>query len=199
MRGVVFRLSIEQQQTILSLCREIAQEAPLFRKTMPTGAKFRYLCTSAGDYAWLSDRRGYRYETKHPVTGQPLPPMPDEIMQIAVKAAQCAGEELRPESVLINWYDEDGKLGLHQDKTEVSSAPVVSISIGDDAIFIEGGDERTSPKQNVTLKSGDVYVMSGEHRFMYHGIRRIIPHTAPEVLQLQNAGRINLTVRQVYP
>ena len=104
---------------------------------MPTGAKFRYLCTSAGRYGWISDRKGYRYEEKHPVTQSAFPPMPAIIERIAVETSAKYGLTLRPESALINWYDEDGSLGLHQDKTEKCLAPVISISLGDDCVFVD--------------------------------------------------------------
>lgn len=198
MLEVVLHLSMAEQQQVLQACREIAGQAPLFRKTMPTGAAFRYLCTSAGPYGWVSDRRGYRYVQQHPLTGREFPPIPAIISDIAIRAAECCGLGIRPETALMNWYDKHGKLGLHQDKTEHSLAPVVSISIGDDCIFIAGGNQRTDPKTEFILRSGDVLVMGAEHRLIYHGVKKILPGTAPAELELREDGRVNITVRQVY-
>jgi DNA oxidative demethylase len=195
---ITFQLTLDEQKQLLEICRELAREAPLFQKTLPSGAKFNYLCTSAGNYGWMSDRQGYRYVTTHPVTKHAFPPMPEQIAEIARRAVTGYGLKVRPESALINWYGADGSLGLHQDKTEVSRAPVVSISLGDDAIFIRGGVKKTDAKEKLTLKSGDVLVMGAEHRLAYHGVRKIVPHTAPPELGMREAGRINITIRQVY-
>lgn len=196
---VAFTLSLETQIELLGLCRTIAEEAPLFQKMLPTGAKFNYFCTSAGQYGWVSDKKGYRYEETHPLTRQPFPKIPNLIEEIALKAAAKYDTRLRPESALINWYAADSSLGLHQDKTEKCDAPVVSISLGDDCQFVKGGLERNSPKENLRLCSGDVFVMGGEHRYYFHAVKRIYPNTAPPELGMKQSGRVNITVRQVYP
>lgn len=198
MFGVVFCLPLHIQTQLVDLCRGLVAEAPLFQKVMPTGAKFRYLCTSAGAYGWMSDRKGYRYVEEHPLTQRAFPPIPALIAEIATQAAAVCQMALLPQTALINWYGADGTLGLHQDKTEQSAAPVVSISLGDAARFIIGGSERTSPKRHITLYSGDVLVMGGADRWAYHSVKKIIPHTAPSALGMRQAGRINITVRQVY-
>jgi DNA oxidative demethylase len=194
---VCHKLSLDKQLEILEQCRELVRQAPLFRKVMPTGAQFQYLCTSAGQYGWISDRKGYRYVDHHPLTGTYFPPIPQILHDIAVEATQSYDLSIRPESALLNWYDAKGKLGLHQDKSEISRAPVVSISIGDDCVFTIGGVERSDPKHDIILNSGDVLVMGGEHRLAYHGVKKIIPNTAPIELGLENSGRLNITIRQV--
>lgn len=199
MLEVIRCLTITEQVNLLSNCRQVIELAPLFTKTMPTGAAFRYRCTSAGDYGWISDRQGYRYVQQHPHTHRAFPAMPDRIRQLAIEAAAACGLTIRPESALINWYDIDGQLGLHQDKTEISRAPVISISIGDDCVFIAGGTQRSDPKREFILHSGDVLVMGEAHRLAFHGVKKILGGTAPAELGLKQAGRLNITVRQVYP
>ena len=198
MIGVVRQLTVDEQKQVLAECRAVVEQAPLFRKVMPTGAQFKYLCTSAGEYGWVSDRQGYRYVEQHPLTSAHFPPMPRLIHEIALDAAARCGLSIRPESALINWYDRKGTLGLHQDKTEKSLAPVVSISIGDDCVFIVGGLERSDAKETMILKSGDVLVMGSEHRLIFHGVKKILPGTRPPELGFKDDGRVNITVRQVY-
>jgi DNA oxidative demethylase len=195
---VARRLTLEEQLEILEACRVVIQQAPLFQKTLPTGANFRYLCTSAGEYGWMSDRKGYRYEEKHPLTKAAFPPMPEIIHQIALETVRQYGLSLRPESALINWYGEDGTLGLHQDRTEKCLDPVISISLGDDCIFTIGGLERSNKKRDLVLHSGDVLIMAEEHRLIFHGVKQIIAGTAPADLKLEQPGRLNVTVLQVY-
>ena len=166
---------------------------------MPNGAAFHYLCTSAGAYGWLSDRKGYRYETQHPITKSRFPAIPELIETIAISTAEQYHLTIRPETALINWYDSEGNLGLHQDKTEISDAPVISISLGDDCLFLVGGMTRTDAKKTLRLVSGDILIMGAEHRYIYHGVKKVIPHTGPAALNFKQPGRINITVRQVKP
>lgn len=199
MFDVVMSLPIETQITLLEECRETIRQAPLFQKTMPIGAKFKYLCTSAGAYGWTSDSKGFRYIEYHPTTEENFPNIPEIVIEIAIQAAEKCGLTLHPQTALINWYSDKSTLGLHVDKTEKCDAPVVSISLGDDCLFVKGGVKKNSPKESVTLQSGDVFVMGGEHRYHYHGVKKILAHTAPIELGLTQSGRVNITVRQVYP
>lgn len=86
-------------------------------------------------------------------------------------------------------------MGLHQDRDEANfDWPVVSISIGDDALFRMGGVERGGSTCSRWIRSGDVCVMGGDARLIYHGIDRIKPGTSNI---LNTPGRINLTLRVV--
>jgi alkylated DNA repair protein (DNA oxidative demethylase) len=71
---------------------------------------------------------------------------------------------------------------------------VLSVSLGDDAIFHIGGLKRSDPKERIRLRSGDVVVLAGRARLAYHGIDRILPGTST---LLEEGGRINLTLRRV--
>ena len=88
-------------------------------------------------------------------------------------------------------------MGLHVDAMEEAAAPVISLSIGDEALFRMGNTEgRTRPWDDVTLMSGDLLVFGGPARWAYHGVPRITPGTAPAGCGLRE-GRINVTMRQV--
>jgi alkylated DNA repair protein (DNA oxidative demethylase) len=88
-------------------------------------------------------------------------------------------------------------MGLHQDRDEGDfSHPVLSISLGDDALFRIGGIERGGPTESVWLESGDVLLLAGTARLAYHGVDRI---RAGSSGLLSGAGRINLTLRVVDP
>jgi alkylated DNA repair protein (DNA oxidative demethylase) len=101
----------------------------------------------------------------------------------------------RPEACLINYYSAGTRMGSHRDADEEDFvAPVVSVSLGDDAVFHVGGARRGDAKQRLTLRSGDVVVLGGEARLAYHGIDRILPGTST---LLAEGGRLNLTLRRV--
>ncbi len=151
----------------------------------------RVQMTSAGAFGWFSDRSGYRYEPRHP-SGVAWPPIPDQALEIW---NAVSGVSRAPECCLVNFYRDTARMGLHQDKDEEDfDMPVVSVSLGDDALFRIGGAERSDPTESIWLSSGDVLVMSGESRLAFHGIDRIKPGTSS---LLKNGGRINLTMRVV--
>ena len=86
-------------------------------------------------------------------------------------------------------------MGLHQDKDEEEfAAPVVSLSLGDTALFRYGGLERRDPTRSVRLRSGDAIVFGGPARLIYHGIDRLIAGSSD---LLPQGGRLNLTLRKV--
>ena len=101
-----------------------------------------------------------------------------------------------PQCCLVNLYRAGAKMGLHQDADETADAPVVSVSLGDDALFRFGGETRRGPTRSVPLSSGDVLVFGGPARRMFHGIDRVV---ADSSTLLPGGGRINMTLRRVSP
>lgn len=147
----------------------------------------------------------YRYVTH--VGGVRVPPVPDNLLQLATEALGAAAlydESLnqwpttfRPDMALVNYYPPGATMGMHQDRNENSPAPIVSLSIGDEALFRIGGTEnRNKPWDDVTLTSGDVIVFGGPKRLAFHGVPKTRPGTFPEGCGLKE-GRINITFRQV--
>lgn len=182
-------LDRQAQEEIRDDIRAVAAAAPFFQPVTPTGRKMRVRMTSAGSLGWVTDRTGYRYERRHPA-GTDWPPIPASVLTVW---RQLSGADRDPDSCLVNYYDADAKMGLHQDKDEVDlSQPVLSISLGDDALFRIGNLERGGPTESVWLGSGDVVVMGGESRLRYHGIDRIRPGSSD---LLARGGRLNLTLR----
>ena len=181
------------QQALLALLRDAVAEAPLFTPEMPkTGKPFSVRMTNLGELGWVSDRTGYRYQPTHPTTGKPWPPMPEILQKLW---ADIANYPHPPEACLVNFYTPDAKMGLHQDRDEQDlAAPVISISLGDQALFRWGGTTRGGKTQSVKLSSGDVLVMGGEARLCFHGIDRVYAGTST---LLKDGGRINLTMRRV--
>jgi alkylated DNA repair protein (DNA oxidative demethylase) len=181
------------QQALAEDILSAINDAPFFTPVMPrTGRPFTVRMTNMGPLGWVSDRAGYRYQPTHPESGRPWPPIPDRVLAIWRAVADYAHD---PQACLVNWYREGAKMGLHRDEDEVDfAAPVVSISLGDTAIFRIGGTERSGSTETLKLSSGDVLVLGGESRLRYHGIDRVLTGTSR---LLAESGRINLTLRRV--
>ena len=185
--------SAADQAALVEELRLILKQAPLFTPTMPkTGKPFSVRMTNCGALGWVSDREGYRYQPHHPLTGEAWPSMP----RLLTEAWQALADYPHPpEACLINYYNPDAKMGLHQDRDEDDfAAPILSFSLGDSAIFRIGGTERGGKTQSLKLHSGDALVMGGPARLAYHGIDRILAGTST---LLGREGRVNLTLRRV--
>ncbi len=182
-----------QQEALLEALRKAVAQAPLFTPVMPrTGRPFSVRMTNLGQLGWVSDRQGYRYQPLHPETSQPWPAMPEVLLDMWAKVSKF---QHPPQACLVNFYQQGAKMGLHQDKDEEDfSAPVVSVSLGDTAVFRIGGTERGGKTQTLKLSSGDVVVMGGKARLCFHGIDRVLTGTST---LLKEGGRINLTLRRV--
>jgi alkylated DNA repair protein (DNA oxidative demethylase) len=171
----------------------ILSVAPLFRPRMPrTGKPFSVRMSNCGPLGWVSDQAGYRYQPAHPDTGRPWPAMPPTLLAAFATIAPSAPP---PEACLINVYDAAARMGLHRDRDEEElTAPVVSLSLGDTALFRVGGLQRNAPTRSFRLASGDAMSLAGEGRLAFHGVDRII---AGSSTLLPQGGRINLTLRRV--
>ena len=193
-------LSRDAQAQMLAEVLEVIAAAPLFRPQMPrTGKPFSVRMTNAGALGWVSDKDGgYRYQETHPGTAKAWPAIPQSLMGLW---DFIAGYPARPECCLVNYYDAGAKMGLHQDKDEeAADAPVVSVSLGDTAMFQVKGPGRTGPTNwSVKLSSGDVVVLAGKARGYFHGISRLYPGTSTLLPRdgFPEGGRLNLTLRRV--
>ena len=182
------------QAALVEDIRRVVEAAPLYTPAMPkTGKEMSVRMTNCGEFGWVTDKeRGYRYQAAHPVTGEPWPPIPDVLLDLW---REVADHPQPPQACLVNFYSDKARMGQHQDRDESDfSAPVVSVSLGDDCLFRVGGARRADPTQSFRLRSGDVVVLGGEGRLAFHGVDRIFPSTST---LLKNGGRINLTLRRV--
>ena len=188
------RLSRPEQEDLVEIIRQVVAEAPLYVPVMPgSGRPMSVRMTNCGPLGWVTDKeRGYRYQATHPVTGLPWPAIPQVLLDLW---RDIAGHPKDPEACLVNFYADDAKMGLHQDRDEADfCAPVLSISLGNTCLFRIGGLARTDRTKSVKLESGDVFLLGGEGRLCFHGVDRIYPGTST---LLKSGGRINLTLRRV--
>ena len=166
-----------------------------YRPVTPGGRPFSVRMGNLGPLGWVSDRAGYRYQATHPVTERPWTETPPDLIALW---RRLTDREDAPDACLVNLYDADARMGLHQDKDEADmGAPVVSVSLGDTAVFRYGPAKDSGKGEGGTrslrLASGDVCLFGGPARLMRHGIDRILPGSSR---LLAEGGRLNLTLRK---
>ncbi len=178
---------------LVSVLRERVTGCPFYTPAMPrSGKPMSVRMTNFGKLGWVTDKTGYRYQPHHPVTGKPWPAIPAQPLDLWQALADYPH---LPEACLVNHYTGKARMGLHQDRDEMDfDAPVLSVSLGDTAVFRIGGTRRKDPTRSFKLQSGDVLVMGGPARMNFHGVDRVLPATST---LLNGGGRLNLTLRKV--
>ncbi len=181
-----------KQDRLIEIILTLTQQSPFRKVTTASGQPFSVLMTNCGEYGWVSDTKGYRYEQIDPLTHKPWPSMPLEFKNLAQDVAQLVGyPSFTPDCCLINRYDLDSRMGLHQDRDEYDfSQPIVSVSLGLSASFLWGGSSRTDKPLSLQLNSGDTLIFGGKSRLNFHGIKSIIADSS------EYSARFNLTFRK---
>lgn len=190
-------LSIDSQRELIEACRVWAKPpAPMHTTVLPGGKSMSVKTVSLG-WHWLPYRYSRMAEDVDGLTVKPFPEWLGDLARraVAVTLGDAEAANYKPDCALINYYAATAKMGLHQDKDERCSAPVVSLSLGDSCVFRFGNtDTRTRPYTDMNLQSGDLFVFGGPSRFAYHGVPKILPGTADPTLGM-SAGRLNITIR----
>ncbi|RZJ95516.1 MAG: alpha-ketoglutarate-dependent dioxygenase AlkB [Brevundimonas sp.] len=181
------------QSSLLAEVLAAVEQSPFYRPVTPGGRPFSVRMSNLGPLGWVSDRDGYRYQPVHPETGAPWPPIPPTLLALW---DDLTGWPEPPDACLVNLYREDAKMGLHQDQDEADlGAPVLSVSLGDTAVFRIGA-AAGGPTKSIRLASGDVCALTGPARLARHGIDRLLPGSSSLI---PGGGRINLTLRRAGP
>ncbi|MEC5318323.1 DNA oxidative demethylase AlkB [Brenneria populi subsp. brevivirga] len=192
LRAFVYRQAAE----LMSAINAVTARAPLRHMITPGGYTMSVAMSNCGPLGWVTDETGYRYSPIDPLSGQRWPAMPDLFSRLAQEAAGEAGfSGFEPDACLINRYDVGARLSLHQDKDERDyRQPIVSFSLGLNAMFLWGGMRRGDRTQRLPLAHGDALVWGGESRLRYHGVLPLKAGSTPAFLP--GMCRFNLTFRK---
>ncbi|WP_030750870.1 alpha-ketoglutarate-dependent dioxygenase AlkB family protein [Streptomyces sp. NRRL F-5135] len=191
-------LGLDQQRELVAACRAWATgPVPIRHTALPRGGVMSVRTVCIG-WHW----RPYRYtRIADDVNGRRVSAFPDWMVRLGRRAVlraygdEAAAAAYTPDTALINFYDGRARLGMHQDKDEKSSDPVVSLSIGDTCVFRVGNTEtRTKPYTDIELASGDLFVFGGPSRYVYHGVPKVHEGSADPATGLRT-GRLNITMR----
>lgn len=181
---------------------EISPKYPDVHKPITTGQflnrKLRWM-TLGGQYDW----------TRKVYPNGPPPAFPQDIKVLLEKVFP-----MKAEAAIVNLYSPGDTLSLHRDVSEECDQPLASISLGCDGIFVIGlgGDSEDAAPRVATLRlrSGDAVLMSGESRYAWHSVPRVVEGSCPDYLQdwpgneyptwagWMSGKRINLNVRQMF-
>jgi alkylated DNA repair protein (DNA oxidative demethylase) len=191
--GITLLRGFADTSRLMPLIERVAARAPFRHLVTPGGQTMSVAMTNCGPVGWVSDRNGYRYSSRDPVTGHDWPAMPDEFVALALDAAStCDFPEFVPDACLINRYSAGARLTAHRDADEQNFAqPIVSVSIGLPARFAFYGLTRGGRGKTVALVDGDVLVWGGPSRLAYHAVRPLKPGVHPSTGEF----RYNLTFR----
>jgi DNA oxidative demethylase len=192
--GVVLLKNAVETSHLRSLIEQISAQAPFRQMAIKGGKLMSAQMTNCGTLGWTSSEGGYRYTTHDPIGGNAWPTMPDAFRELAINCAAQAGfEDFDPDGCLINRYSAQAQMGSHQDRDEHDlRQPIVSVSIGCDAVFKLGGLQRSDPMQKLLLSDGDVLVWGGVSRLRFHSVGSPLASMTESVQE-----RFNLTFRRV--
>ena len=186
--------ALPNESALLAALGRVTARATFRNMTTPGGYRMSVAMTNCGSLGWVTDRKGYRYDSIDPESGKRWPAMPEAFLNLAIQAAREAGfPNFQPDACLVNRYEPGTKLSLHQDKDEKDfSQPIVSVSLGVPATFLFGGVERADKAERIEMRHGDVVVWGGPARLCYHGVAPL----KDAVHSLFGNTRINLTFRK---
>lgn len=186
--------ALDRARALLDAIAVLSAAAPFRHLETPGGRLMSVAMTNCGTVGWVSDRGGYRYSPRDPLSGRLWPAMPPLFSTLAAEAAAAAGfAGFAPDACLINRYAPGSRLTLHQDRDEAGfDAPIVSVSLGVSATFLWGGQTRGDRLRRHPLHHGDVVVWGGPARMTFHGIDTLPVDDHP----LTGVFRYNLTFRR---
>lgn len=187
-------LDVTEQKALAEAVLAAIEGVPTTHYRTPGGKQMSVAMSNLGPLGWVSDAAGYRYQAADPATGKPWPAIPQMLLDLWAREADPA---VPPDACLVNLYRGEAKMGLHQDRDEADLRyPVLSVSLGDTAVFRIGAATRGGRTASVRLASGDVCLLAGEARLAFHGVDRILPGSSTLI---PGGGRINLTLRRAGP
>lgn len=194
--GITLLRGFADSSRLMPLVEEVAAVSPFRHLVTPGGQTMSVAMTNCGALGWVSDRSGYRYDSRDPLTQRAWPVMPDAFRELALSAAGCGGfPDFSPDACLVNRYSPGSRLTAHRDADEQNFAqPIVSVSLGLPATFAFYGLTRGGKGRSVALADGDVLVWGGPSRLVYHAVRPIKPGTHP----VTGGFRYNLTFRHAH-
>src|SRR5437016_7244030 len=119
---------LDRQRELVRRCRGLVDgHVPAYVPIVRGGGKMHVRMLCLGRH-W--NGQTYRYEpTRTDFDGLPAPPLPGSFKALAREIAASAGMTLDADLCILNYYDAEGRMGLHQDKDEASASIAAGIPV----------------------------------------------------------------------
>ncbi|KAL0969844.1 hypothetical protein UPYG_G00233090 [Umbra pygmaea] len=149
------------------------KSADILRKA---GSRIREPKTLLEKLRWVTLGYHYNWGTKT-YSADHYTEFPSDLRSLSAHVATaCQFPGFKAEAGILNYYRSDSSLGIHVDESELDhTQPLLSFSFGQSAIFLLGGTQREDPPIAMYVHSGDIMVMSGHSRLLYHAVPRVVP------------------------
>ncbi|KXL44558.1 hypothetical protein M433DRAFT_50079, partial [Acidomyces richmondensis BFW] len=161
---------------------------------------------------WITLGAPYDWTTKT-YPPPPHPPFPEDLKRLFYRLFPTT----IPDCAIASVYSPGDTLSLHRDVSEAAAPrrPLVSVSLGCEAIFLAGADFGEArahvPCVPIRVRSGDVIVLQGGARGAWHGVPKVLAGTCPAFLRewpgpggeyeawegWMEGRRVNFSVRQL--
>ena len=150
-------LERKEQIEIVQMCQHLdVGPGGFYQPEYKNGAKLKLWMMCLGKN-W--DPVSCSYGTIRSFDGAQAPAIPEEFKKNAQSAINAVGGVplINPDICIVNFYNDTGRLVLHQDKDESRSSieqglPVISMSIGDTAEFMFGDTRDKSKASKINLR-----------------------------------------------
>ena len=181
------------------MCRSLADgPVPMYTPTVRGGSKMSVGMLCLGKH-W--NGLTYNYEdTRSDFDGLAGAADPSAAAPRSRSAAAAdAGFEMRPDLCIMNYYTADAKMGVHQDKDErpetiAAGIPIVSVSLGDAARFV---DRRTVAQGSDQPDDPALGRRAGDGRSVTPALSRRDAHPARHGARRHRSGTIQSDVPSV--
>src|SRR5215213_6557357 len=110
-------ISLDQQLELVGQCRTLMDgPVPGYVPVVRGGGKMHVRMLCLGRH-W--NGKTYKYEeTRTDFDGLAVPALSDNLKALARDCAAATGMTLEPDLCILNFYGDEGRMGLHQDKDE---------------------------------------------------------------------------------
>jgi alkylated DNA repair protein alkB family protein 1 len=158
-------------------------------------------------YNWTT--REYDRELPHRALPLDMRQFAKSVAQLAMDGGLNGITPFEPDAALVSYYRDGDRLGGHIDDVENDmSQPIVSVSLGCDAIFLVGGTTRDEEPHALRLRNGDAVILAGAARRYFHGVPRVIAREGGDehdpdsdgsseggAEHLRDTTRVNISIR----
>src|SRR4051794_41609393 len=89
--AILYGFARTDEGALLAALQDVVAKAPFRHMITPGGYRMSVAMTNCGPLGWVSDRAGYRYDPRDPLSREPWPALPESFLNLAASAAAEVG------------------------------------------------------------------------------------------------------------